>query len=114
MKEYQAVFEAAAAEAYTWTLAKYDAQNPAALKRLLANGVILSGFSNEIMAACYKASEENYEEVAAKNAKFRKVWEPWKKFRADQIQWFSIAEGRADNFMISTQRMAQQKGNKKG
>jgi len=113
-KEYQAVFEAAAAEAYTWTLAKYDAQNPAALKRLLATGVILSGFSNEIMAACYKASEENYEEVAAKNAKFRKVWEPWKKFRADQIQWFSIAEGRADNFMISTQRMAQQKGNKKG
>ena len=62
---------------------------------------------------CYKASEENYEEVAVKNAKFRKVWEPWKKFRAEQVQWFSIAEGRFDSFMVGTQRSAQ-KGQKKG
>jgi TRAP-type mannitol/chloroaromatic compound transport system substrate-binding protein len=112
-KEYQAVFEAAAAEAYTWTLAKYDAQNPAALKRLIAGGVTLSAFPNDVLAACYKASEENYEEVAVKNAKFRKIWEPWKKFRAEQVQWFSIAEARADNFMVAAQRMAQ-KGGKKG
>src|SRR6185369_11020881 len=97
-----------------WTLAKYDAQNPAALKRLLANGVILSGFSNEVMAACYKASEENYEEVAYKNAKGKKVWRPGKNFRADSLQWFSIAENRADKFMVSTQRMAQKASGKKG
>jgi len=114
-KEYQAVFEAAAAEAYSWMLAKYDAQNPAALKRLIAGGVQLAPFPNDVMAACYKASEENYEEVAAKNAKFRKVWEPFKKFRADEVQWFSIAENRADNFMVAAQRSAQRgPGGKKG
>ena len=113
-KEYQAILEAACAEAYIWMVAKYDALNPAALKRLLANGVQLLPFPPDVMAACYKASEENYAEVAAKNPKFKKVYEPWKKFRDEQIQWFSIAEGRFDNFMVSTQRMSQAKGTKKG
>lgn len=106
-KEYQAVLEAACAEVYLWMLTKYDALNPAALKRLLANGVQLLPFPNDVMAACYKASEETYEEVAAKNPKFKKVYEPWKKFRDDQVQWFSVAEGRFDSFMVAAQRSAQ-------
>jgi TRAP-type mannitol/chloroaromatic compound transport system substrate-binding protein len=113
-KEYQGMLEAACGEAYAWMLAKYDALNPAALKRLLANGVQLAPFPNDVLAASYKASEENYEEIAAKNAKFRKVYEPWKKFRAEQVQWFSIAEGRQDNFMVSAQRTAQRGSGKKG
>src|SRR5260221_1892168 len=113
-KEYQAILESACAEAYIWMVAKYDALNPPALKRLLAGGVNLAPFPNEVMAACYKASEENYEEVAVKNAKFRKVWEPWKKFRAEQVQWFSIPAGRFDSFMVGTQRSAQRVQSKKG
>jgi TRAP-type mannitol/chloroaromatic compound transport system substrate-binding protein len=106
-KEYQAILEAACAEAYAWMLSKYDALNPAALKRLIANGVNLAPFPNDVLAACYKASEENYEEIASKNAKFRKVYEPWKKFRDEQVQWFSIAEARQDSFMVNAQRSAQ-------
>ncbi len=112
-KEYQAILEAACAEAYIWMVAKYDAVNPAALKRLLANGVILAPFPNDVMTACHKASEENYEEVASKNAKFRKVYEPWKKFRSEQVQWFSIAEGRFDSFMSAAERVSQQALKKK-
>jgi TRAP-type mannitol/chloroaromatic compound transport system substrate-binding protein len=111
--EYKAILQAACAEAYIWMVAKYDALNPAALKRLLAGGVNLAPFPNDVMAASFKASEENYEEVAVKNAKFKKIWEPWKKFRAEQIQWFSIAEGRFDSFMVGSQRSAQ-RGPKKG
>jgi len=111
-KEYQGMLESACAEAYAWMLAKYDALNPQALKRLLASGVQLAPFPNDVLAACYKASEENYEEVASKNAKFKKVWEPWKKFRAEQIQWFSIAENREDNFMVGAQRSAQRSSSK--
>jgi TRAP-type mannitol/chloroaromatic compound transport system substrate-binding protein len=88
-------------------MAKYDALNPAALRRLVAGGVKLLPFSNDIMAACYKASTEIFDDVATKNAKFRKVYEPWKKFRDEQVQWFSIAENRYDNFMVSAQRVAQ-------
>ena len=104
-KEYQAILQAACADTYIWMVAKYDALNPGGLKRLLANGVKLLPFPPAVMEACYKASEETYEEVAAKNPKFKKIYEPWKKFREEQIQWFSIAEGRMDNFMVQTQRV---------
>jgi TRAP-type mannitol/chloroaromatic compound transport system substrate-binding protein len=112
-KDYQAILEAACADSHEWVQTKYDASNPAALKRLVANGVKLQPFSNDIMAACYKASKEVYDDVAAKNAKFRKVYEPWLKFRDEQVQWFSIAENRYDNFMIAAQRISQKAPGKK-
>ena len=112
-KEYQAILEAACADAYDWVLTKYDAANPPALKRLVANGVKLQPFSNDIMAACYKASQEVYDAIAEKNAKFRKVYEPWKRYRDEQVQWFSIAESRYDSFMVSAQRVSQAKPAKK-
>jgi TRAP-type mannitol/chloroaromatic compound transport system substrate-binding protein len=112
-KEYQAIFEAACGEANVTTSAKYDSVNPGALKRLLSNGVKLLPFSNDIMAACYKASVEAFDEIAAKNAKFQKIYEPWKKYRDEQVQWFSIAENRFDNFMIAAQRQSQKAPAKK-
>src|SRR3954470_22991993 len=112
-KESQSILESAAADANDWIQAKYDAANPAALKRLIASGVKLLPFSNEIMAACEKASAEVFDDIATKNAKFRKVYEPWKKFRDEQVQWFSIAENRYDNFMVSAQRAAQRAPAKK-
>jgi TRAP-type mannitol/chloroaromatic compound transport system substrate-binding protein len=111
--DFKAILEMACAEANEWMVAKYDALNPAALKRLLAGGVQLQSFSNDIMAACYKASKEVYDEIASKNAKFAKVYEPWKKFREDQVQWFSIAEGRFDAFMAAAERSAQRAAPKK-
>ncbi len=112
-KEYQAILEAACAEANIWGQAKWDMVNPPALKRLLANGVKLMPFSNDIMTASYKATQEVLDEIASKNVKFRKVYEPWKKFRDEQVQWFSIAENRFDNFMIAAQRLSQQAPKKK-
>jgi len=112
--EYKAILEAACAEANVWMVAKYDALNPDALKRLLATGVKLQPFSNEIMAACYKASTEVYDEFATKNAKFKKVYESWKKFRNEQNQWFAVAESRFDNFMIAAERTTQRGTGKKG
>jgi TRAP-type mannitol/chloroaromatic compound transport system substrate-binding protein len=103
-KEYQSVLEAACYEANVDMMAKYDALNPPALRKLLANGVKLLPFSNDIMAACYKATTEVYDEIATKNAKFNKIYGPWKAFRADQVEWFSVAENRFDNFMIAAQR----------
>ena len=94
-------------------LAKYDTLNPAALKRLVANGVQLRPFSNEIMAACYKAANEVYAEISAKNAKFKKIYDAMVKFRTDQVQWFSIAENRYDNFMIAAERQSQKAPKKK-
>jgi TRAP-type mannitol/chloroaromatic compound transport system substrate-binding protein len=112
-KEYQAILEMACADANADVTTKYDAVNPVALKRLLSNGIKLLPFSNDIMAACYKASVDVFEEIAAKNTRFKKVYEPWKKYRDEQVQWFSIAENRYDNFMVASQRLAQRPAAKK-
>jgi len=72
--------------------------------------VKLQPFSNDIMAACYKATKETYDEIATTNAKFAKIYEPWKAFRSNEIEWFSVSENRFDNFMIATERMGQKKG----
>ena len=105
--EYKSILESACAEANIDMMAKYDAVNPAALKRLIGNGVKLSAFSNDVMAACYKAANEVFEETAASNPKFKKVYDSWVRFRNEQVQWFSIAENRYDNFMVAAQRFSQ-------
>src|SRR5438105_8631640 len=107
--EYKAVLEMACADAHLDMQAKYDAANPPALKRLLAQGVKLMPFSNDVMAACYKAANEVFDETSARNPKFKKVFESWSKFRDEQVTWFSIAENRFDNFMIAAARTAQTK-----
>ena len=55
-KEYQAAFEAAAAEANIDMMAKYDFKNLAALERLVKNGVKLHAFSNDILRGAMKAA----------------------------------------------------------
>jgi TRAP-type mannitol/chloroaromatic compound transport system substrate-binding protein len=100
-KSYKAAFEAACAEASVWMLSKFDADNPAALRRLVANGTILKRFSREIMDASYKAAFELYDELATKNANFKKVYDPWKKFREEDYLWFRVAENSFDNFVYS-------------
>jgi TRAP-type mannitol/chloroaromatic compound transport system substrate-binding protein len=103
-KTYQAILDLACAEAGTWMTGKYDAQNPAALKRLLAGGAQLRAFTPEIMDACYKAAQELYAETAAKNAKFKKVYEPWQKFVNEEYEWFQVADATFDNYMIRAMR----------
>ena len=97
--EYKSILESACAEANMDMLAKYDALNPAALKRLAGNGVQLRPFSKDIMNACFKAANEVYEEESAKNPKFKKVYDAWKAFRDDQILWFRVAEQNFDGYM---------------
>ncbi|MCE2680186.1 MAG: TRAP transporter substrate-binding protein [Burkholderiales bacterium] len=107
---YQAILEAACAEAHLEMQGKYDVRNPQALKRLVGSGVQLKAFPNEILQAAHKAALELYEENAAKNPKFKKVYENWRKFQQDQLQWFAVAEGRFDSFMQTT-RSAAKKAN---
>jgi TRAP-type mannitol/chloroaromatic compound transport system substrate-binding protein len=100
-KNYQAVIEAAAAEANTWMIAKYDTDNPAALRRLVSKGAVLRPYSKSILEACYKATFELYHELQAKNPKFKKVYDQWKHFREEEHLWFRVEEEQFDNFVYS-------------
>ena len=100
-KSYQAILTAACAEAEGWMIGKYDADNVAAMRRLIAGGTQLRPFSKEILDACYKATQDLFAEYSAKNPKWKAIYEPWKKFLGDQHQWFRVAEQNFDNYMLS-------------
>jgi TRAP-type mannitol/chloroaromatic compound transport system substrate-binding protein len=99
-KNYQAVVTTAAAYANVDMQAKYDARNPAALRRLVGAGTQLRPFPQEVLEAGYKAANEVYEETSAKNADFKKLYEAVKAFRGEEYLWFQVAEYTYDNLMI--------------
>jgi TRAP-type mannitol/chloroaromatic compound transport system substrate-binding protein len=101
-KSYQAIVASAAGHANIEQTARYDARNPAALKRLLAAGTQLRPFSQPIMEACLKASHEVNAETSATNADYKRVWESIEAFRNDGYAWWQVAEFSYDNFMIRT------------
>ena len=84
--------------------ASYDKRNPEALKRLLSNGVQLRPFSQEIMEACLKASNEVNQEESAKNPNYKKVLENMEAFRASEYFWWQVAEYGFDSFQIRSLR----------
>ena len=99
--EYKAIIESAAADAHVDMQAKYDAKNPAALKQLVAGGSKLFRFPKDVMEAAFKEALALYSEIGAKNANWKKVYEDYSKFRADQVLWFRFAEASFDDFMQS-------------
>ena len=99
-KAYKAVLEAASQTANTHMMAKYDAGNPAALRRLIAGGAKLQPFSQQVMEACLKAANEVYAETSAKNADFKKIHDSYMAFRNDQYLWWQVAELTFDVFQV--------------
>jgi TRAP-type mannitol/chloroaromatic compound transport system substrate-binding protein len=97
---YKAVVRTCSEMANTWMQSKYDAVNPAALKRLVATGAKLTPFSPPVMDACLKASLELYHEVSASNPEFKKVYDAMIAYRGDQYLWWQVAEYTNDTFLI--------------
>jgi TRAP-type mannitol/chloroaromatic compound transport system substrate-binding protein len=101
-KQYQSLVSAASWAANVWVQSKYDADNPTALKRLVANGAQLRPFSPAVMEASLKAANEVYAETSAANADFKKVYDSIVAFRNDEYLWWQVAEYTYDSFMIRT------------
>ena len=99
-RTYQAIVTAAAGFANVEQTARYDARNSAALKRLVAAGTQLRSYSQPIMEACLKASNEVNAETSAANADYKRVWDSIQVFRNEEYMWWQIAEFSYDNFMI--------------
>jgi TRAP-type mannitol/chloroaromatic compound transport system substrate-binding protein len=99
-KGYQSIVKAAAGFANVEETARYDARNPAALKRLVAAGTQLRPFTQPVLEACLKASNEVNTETSAVNADYKKVWDSIVAFRNDGYLWWQVAEYTYDTFMI--------------
>ncbi len=99
-KAYQAIVQQASHVANTFMQARYDAANPAALKRLLSGGAQLRTFPQPVLEASFKAANELFAEMSAANADFKRVYDEFVAFRNDQYLWWQVAEYSFDTFMI--------------
>ncbi|MCX7320114.1 MAG: TRAP transporter substrate-binding protein [Hyphomicrobiales bacterium] len=99
-KSYQAILTNACANANSWMAARYDMQNPQALKQLVASGTQLRPFTNEVLDACLKATNELWTEISAKNPDFKKSIDAMQAYRSDEYLWWQVAEYTFDSFMI--------------
>ncbi len=99
--ENKAIIEAASTQAHVDIQTKYDAFNPGALKQLAAQKTKVLPFPKEMMDVAFKHAQDVYAELSGKNANWKKVYEDYAKFRADQNWWFRFGEARFDSFMQS-------------
>ena len=105
-KHYHALVFNACEAANNWMLAKYDAVNAAALRRLIGAGAELRLFPQAIMEASLKAANGLYAELAGKSADFKKALESMTAFRAEQLPWWQVNEFAYDTFMVRTRGRA--------
>jgi TRAP-type mannitol/chloroaromatic compound transport system substrate-binding protein len=99
-KTYQHMATIAAAQVAADLTAKYDVRNAQAIKRLAAAGAQVRPFSAEILDVSFKATNELFAEVAAKNETFKKLNDATTAFRNEQYQWTQLCEATYDNYMI--------------
>ncbi|MCC7425417.1 MAG: TRAP transporter substrate-binding protein DctP [Alphaproteobacteria bacterium] len=101
---YRAILESACAESDRDMLAKYDANNPAAIRRMVAAGAQLRPFPREIMAEGWKAAHAFYDELARTNENWRTIYGPWKTFRDAAFLWSRIADNTYENFAFTAEQ----------
>jgi len=105
-KSYQSIVEMASGAAHSIMLARYDRSNPTALKKIVSSGAELRPFPRDVLQACFDAANQLYDETAAKNENFAKIYPSWKAFREEELLWFRVSEAGFDGFM---QAMSAQK-----
>ena len=83
---------------------KYDSVNPAALKRLIAGGAELRAFPQPVMDACYQATQDHLNELAAKSPLFKKTRESHDAYMKEVLSYTQIAENYYDNYLLGKVR----------
>ncbi len=97
--DFQAIVDAATAIAARDMTAKYDAMNPIAIKRLVADGTKLKPFTKQIMDAGFKAAMEVFAAHEAKSPEFKQIHQDMRAFQRDQLLWERFSESRYSSYM---------------
>lgn len=98
-EQYKSLLETACRAAGTNLNSNYDANNPGALRRLIASGAVLKAFPRDVMDASFEASKEVYKEFCDKDPMFKKIHDNYMEFRDNIVPWFRVAEGSYDNYL---------------
>ena len=102
--EYKSILTAAAHEANATMMAKYDARNAAALRRLIAGGTQVRPFGRPVMEAFYRASQDMYREMSSTNANFKRIYDSYAAFQRESVSWMRITENTFDDFVANVKR----------
>jgi TRAP-type mannitol/chloroaromatic compound transport system substrate-binding protein len=85
--------ETAAAASNVWMLAQFEAKNLAALRTLKdKHKVQVYAFPDEVIIALHKMTKEVLEEESAKDADFKRIYEAYQTFMADNDGWSELSE----------------------
>ncbi|WP_376098052.1 TRAP transporter substrate-binding protein [Roseomonas sp. CCTCC AB2023176] len=98
---YKAAIQVACGEADAEMVARYDVANPQALRRLIAAGTQLRFWPRPILEAAWRATNEVYEEIGARNERFKRIWEGYRRFRDEVYTWHRVSENSFDNFAFT-------------
>ena len=98
---YKDALAIACAEADSEMVSRYDHLNPIALRRLVAQGTQLRFYSREILQLAWRSNEALMADLAGQNPRFKTIWDSYRPYRAEQFQWFRVAENSFDNFAFS-------------
>ncbi|MCK6506575.1 TRAP transporter substrate-binding protein DctP [Myxococcota bacterium] len=90
--EYQQILRTAAFQAGVAMQTRYDQKNPEAFERLLAAGVQVQTFADEILARAREVAFQMYADAAAADPAYRRVYEPWEQARRRHAAWWGQAE----------------------
>jgi TRAP-type mannitol/chloroaromatic compound transport system substrate-binding protein len=102
--DYRAIFTAAAKEANAGMMAKYDALNAAALRRLIAGGTQVRPFPRPVMEAFFRAAQTMYGELSGSNANFKRLYDSYSTFQRETVSWMRFTENTFDDFMATALR----------
>ena len=102
--EYRAIFTSASLEANAVMMAKYDARNPPALRRLLAGGTQIKPFPRPVLEAFYKVAQTMYQEIGSTNANFKRMHDNYSAFQKESASWMRVTENTFDDFMAAMLR----------
>ncbi len=97
--ENKAILNAAMAVAATDMTAKYDAYNPIALKKLVAEKTQLKAFPKAVIDAGFKSCMEVFAAHEAKSPDFKKIHQDMRAFQRDQILWNRFSEFPYNQYM---------------
>ena len=105
-RAYRAALEGACTAATTWMLAQYDWKNVEALYGLVAQGVQLRQFPNDVLDALHRATGEVLAEQAAANPRFKELLDSQSAFRDRHYGYHQVADHAFDTMMLRLRRAA--------
>ena len=98
---YQVAISTAAVQANLVMLSRYEAANDAALRRLVEGGTQVREYSPEILNAAHAAWLELVDELSAKDADFKAIYEQWNGFRQTISNWNKTNEFSFTSFVYN-------------